>query len=373
MPDTPTTRLGLYKSASDGSEDVNYTQDIGQNLDKLDAAVGFQVVTSSTRPSSPYSGKAITESDTSYRTYFSNGTSPASASWVQIPNSSGSYSGLLAQERASAATTATQIKVTGDSQQRLTIGADGKLTWGSGSATGDTVLYREAANVLCTEDIVRVYRSATSDNTFSARVTGDTASRWFVNADGTMAWGPGGASAADATLARTGTGALTLTGALTISSNLTINGIGQRLFAYKAADTARTTGTGDDPDLTFTVAANAVYRVHGALRVNTTDATNADINVDWTVPASAGGFWVGVGQPTGATGTDGTVRMQGSAIDASRAYGAIVSAGNELAIVIDAILITASAGTYALNWSRTGGSGTLTLMQHSHLELIREA
>lgn len=373
MPDTPTTRLGLYKSASDGSEDVDYSQDIGQNLDKIDTAVGFQIVTSSTRPSSPYPGKPITESDTAYRTYFSNGTAPASASWVQIPNSSGSYSGLLAQERASAATTAHQIKVTGDSQQRLTIGADGKLTWGSGSATGDTVLYREAANTLTTEDILRVYRALTSDNALSVRVTGDTASRWFVNADGNTSWGPGGASAADVSLSRTGAGALTLAGSLTISGSLTVAGVGQRQFAYKGADTSRTTQTGDDPDITFAVAANAVYHVRGALRVNTTDATNADINVDWTCPAGAAGFWVGIGQPTTATGTDGTVRMQGSAIDASRAYGAIVSAGNELAILIDAILITSSAGTYALNWSRTGGSGTLTVMAGSHIELIRQA
>lgn len=372
MPDTPTTRLGMYRSASDGSEDVSYTQDIGQNLVLIDAAVGYQSCTSSTRPSSPYSGKPIMETDTSYRTYFSNGTAPASASWVQIPNSSATYSGLLAQERASAATTATQIKVTGDSQQRLTIGADGKLTWGSGSATGDTVLYRETTSVLATDDIFRVYRSVTGDNAYSARITGDTASRWLVNADGNMSWGPGGASATDTALARSGSGVLAVTGALTVSGSLTVSGAGQRLFAYKAADTSRTTGTGDDPDLTFAVAANAVYRVHGVLRVNTTDATNADINVDWTVPAGATGFWVGIGQPTGATGTDGTVRTQGSAIDASRAYGAVVSAGNELAIVIDAILITTNAGTYALNWSRTGGSGTLTVMQHSHLELIRE-
>lgn len=373
MPDPSTTRLALYKSKSDGSEDVNYTQDIGQNWDRVDAAVGYQAVTSSTRPSSPYSGKPIMETDTSYRTYFSNGTSPASASWVQIPNSSATYSGLLAQERASAATTATQIKVTGDSQQRLTIGADGKLTWGSGSATGDTVLYREAASVLTTDDIFRVYRSLASENAFSARVTGDTASRWFVNADGGMNWGPGGASATDTAINRSGVGALTLTGALTVSGNLTVSGLGQRLWAHKAADTGRTTGTGDDPDLTFSVSANAVYKVHGALRVNTTDATNADINVDWTVPSGATGFWAGIGQPTSASGTDGTVRTQGSTIDASRAYGAIVSAGNELVVIIDAILITTNAGTYALNWSRTGGSGTITVMQGSYLELIREA
>lgn len=373
MPDTPTIRLSLYKSASDGSEDVNYTQDIGQNWDRVDAAVGYQSCTSSTRPSSPYSGKPIMETDTSYRTYFSNGTSPASASWVEIPNGSATYASLLAQERASAATTAHQIKVTGDSQQRLTIGADGKLTWGSGSATGDTVLYRETASVLATDDILRVYRSTTGENALSVRVTGDTASRLFINADGGINWGPGGSSSTDTTLTRSGTSTLALTGSLTVSGNLTVSGLGQRLWAHKAADTPRTTGTGDDPDLTFAVAANAVYKVHGVLRVNTTDATNADINVDWTVPAGATGFWAGIGQPTSASGTDGTVRTQGSTIDASRSYGAIASAGNELAIVIDAILVTTSAGTYALNWSRTGASGTLTVMQNSYLELIREA
>lgn len=127
MPDTPTTRLGLYKSASDGSEDVNYTTDIGQNLDKLDTAVGFQIVTSSTRPSSPYPGKPIAESDTSYRTYFSNGTAPASASWLEIPNSSGTFGSTL--KLASSA--------------QLTIGADVNL-------------FRNAANVLRTNDALIV-------------------------------------------------------------------------------------------------------------------------------------------------------------------------------------------------------------------------
>jgi len=124
VPDPSTTRLGLYKSKSDGSELVSYTQDIGQNLDKLDAAAGFQIVTSSTRPSSPYAGKPIAESDTSYRSYFSNGTAPASASWVEIPNSTGTYGG--AKLRLASATI---------------------LEWAT-----DTNLYRSAANTLKTDD-----------------------------------------------------------------------------------------------------------------------------------------------------------------------------------------------------------------------------
>ncbi|MFJ8995611.1 hypothetical protein ACIRQH_35050 [Streptomyces sp. NPDC102279] len=123
MPDPSTTRLALYKSKSDGSELVNYTQDLGQNWDKVDAAAGFQIVTSSTRPSSPYAGKPITQSDTSYSTYFSNGTAPASASWVEIPNSSSTFGSTLKLA----------------SGVQLTIGADVNLL-------------RNAANVLRTND-----------------------------------------------------------------------------------------------------------------------------------------------------------------------------------------------------------------------------
>lgn len=172
MPDTPTTRLGMYKSLSDGSEDVNYSQDIGQNLDKIDAAVGYQVVTSSTRPSSPYSGKPITESDTSYRTYFSNGTSPASASWVQIPNSSSTF----------------------DADLDLTSGH--QLNIGASSSTAS----------------IAAVNTATSSDLISSRITGDTQSRWLVDADGTTYWGPGGASATDTTLTRTAAARLALTG-----------------------------------------------------------------------------------------------------------------------------------------------------------------
>ena len=140
---TTTTRLGLYKPLDDGSEFVSVSTDLNQNYDKVDAAAGFQVVTSSTRPSSPYSGKAIAESDTSYRTYFSNGTAPASASWVEIPNSSGTFGSTL--KLASTA--------------QITIGADVNLL-------------RNAANVLRTNDALIVDGATTLSSTLG--VTGAT-------------------------------------------------------------------------------------------------------------------------------------------------------------------------------------------------------
>lgn len=53
---------------------------------------------------------------------------------------------------ATAGTSAISTDVTADTQKRLNIGGDGKMTWGSGSATGDTTLYRSAADTLKTDD-----------------------------------------------------------------------------------------------------------------------------------------------------------------------------------------------------------------------------
>lgn len=230
MPDTPTTRLSLYKSASDGSELVNYTQDIGQNWDKVDAAVGFQIVTSSTRPSSPYAGKPIAESDTSYRTYFSNGTAPASASWVEIPNSSGTFGGNLALASAST----------------LSIGTATMSRSSGGSLSANTNYQRSA--------------SASTDVAYSALVSGDTFDRIRVYADGKIEIGVG-SSARDTTLTRTAAGRLALTG--TNAAFL----IGTAAIRPQAAATVTVANTVTETAIgTLTIPANdtavgAVYRI----------------------------------------------------------------------------------------------------------------
>ena len=59
---------------------------------------------------------------------------------------------ITAQTFASAASTALDIFVSGDSNARIAVDAGGKLTWGSGSGAGDVTLYRSAANALKTDD-----------------------------------------------------------------------------------------------------------------------------------------------------------------------------------------------------------------------------
>lgn len=61
MP-TFTSRLGLRKAT--GAENVNVLTDLDTNYDLIDAAVGGTLCLSSARPSNPFSGQAIWETDT---------------------------------------------------------------------------------------------------------------------------------------------------------------------------------------------------------------------------------------------------------------------------------------------------------------------
>jgi hypothetical protein len=56
------------------------------------------------------------------------------------------------EELAATSTEAFTVKLDAESTERIIITADGKMTWGSGAATGDTTLYRSAANTLKTDD-----------------------------------------------------------------------------------------------------------------------------------------------------------------------------------------------------------------------------
>lgn len=61
--------------------------------------------------------------------------------------------GITVRDLASAASDAMAISVAGDSDDRIKTEAGGKIVWGSGSATGDVNLYRDAADRLKTDDV----------------------------------------------------------------------------------------------------------------------------------------------------------------------------------------------------------------------------
>lgn len=58
---TSTSKLGLTKPALTDNVDVTV---LNTNFDEIDTAAGFSIVTSTTRPASPWAGQAIFETDT---------------------------------------------------------------------------------------------------------------------------------------------------------------------------------------------------------------------------------------------------------------------------------------------------------------------
>lgn len=331
---TTTSRLALYKPLDDGSELVNVATDLNQNHDKIDSAVGFQIVTSGTRPSSPFSGKPIAEFDTSYRTYFSNGTAPASASWVEIPNSSATFN------------------------SNLKLGATRQINFGASGSTAS----------------IATLTTATTDDILSTRITGDTASRFLMEADGAMFWGPGGASGTDVGIARSGVSTLTLTG------NLTVTGIGQTRYIAKTADETVTSSATlqNDDHLVLSVVANAVYTF--ALDLYTTEPTDytGDFKLSFTCPTGATFDMHGSGPHTtsftGGTSSDGEWigKLATTSAGATLAFGV----GNVLTgiRIYGRLVMSSTAGNFQLQWAQNASdaSGT-TLKAGSYMTMTRVA
>lgn len=141
---TTTTRYGLHLPAADGSDLVSVSTDLIGPLTTIDAELGIPITTA--LPSNPASGKtvAVSAAGPVFRTYFSNGTLPASASFVELLNSSGTFG--------------SDIKLA--SAQKLVIGSDVNL-------------YRSSANILKTDDSFNVALNLTVAG--SGSVAGDLA------------------------------------------------------------------------------------------------------------------------------------------------------------------------------------------------------
>jgi hypothetical protein len=126
-------------------------------MDAIDAALGYTTCTSTTRPSAPFQGQLIRETDTgSY--YVCNGTAPASSSWVPIVSTEGptvlGATGSAAPLRIQTTSTTAgnrllDARKSGDANIAYQLDYDGHMQWGAGGATlPDTDLYRVSAGAL---------------------------------------------------------------------------------------------------------------------------------------------------------------------------------------------------------------------------------
>lgn len=150
---TSTSRLGLTKPVTSENYDVAI---VNGNSDKVDAAAGFAPVTSATRPAAPFNGQAIRETDTG-KTYVHNGSVPASAGWVQLPNVA----------------------------SNIDLGSAVVINWGA-----DVNLYRSGANTLKTDDALIVVGSLSASGglvvTGNESVSGSAATAGNMTIGGTL-------------------------------------------------------------------------------------------------------------------------------------------------------------------------------------------
>lgn len=139
--------------------------------------------------------------------------------------------------RAKTATTAFGVIQTGDSNERFNIQGTGFIQWGPGNAGQDTTLSRTATGQLQLSNRLSI-TNASNSTAFSTIVSGDTNSRYVINHDGTLQWGPGNA-VQDVTLGRTGVNILQL-GTSAQSGRLLVIGSGVGAVVYSGRVTTDT-------------------------------------------------------------------------------------------------------------------------------------
>jgi hypothetical protein len=344
-----TSRLNLYKPADDGSEFVDVSSDLNQNLDKLDAAIGFIPATSSTPPTTTFAGMARQDTDTS-RTYYRNGSDSA---WNEILNSVGVFGN--------------DVKVA--SGKKLGIGTSAPLS------------------------IIDVVNPNTTDVPLRFRQTADTIYRAQLNWNG-IEFGPGNAARdvfvyrsgvgtlnIDATVAVSGalnvggtttlgdtsvTGDLSLTGSvssdLTVNGTFQANGIGGRWVKYKPADQSRqsiTTPT-NDTDLTVALLANATYivRFYGIIASPST----ADFRTAWSVPSGATGLKYCLGPNPTATSRDATTMRTGAHGHTTQVDYGLESPGFSGIQEHGVVSTGATAGNMSIQWAQVASVASNTTM-----------
>jgi hypothetical protein len=279
-------------------------------------------------------------------------------------------------ETAASGDQAFGVQVTGASYPAFYATSDGYLHFGSGSAAADTVIERNAANSLQTAslyllvsktagNILHVNNTASSpsapsttltanaagDSTLGVLISTDTDYRFMMDSNGTMHWGPGGTTATDSTLSRTGAGALSA------GATLSANGFHSAIGA-SAGGILQITNTTSSP-----TSPTAQFTAEAAADLTLGIEVSGDSYFRFQVDSNGKLYW-----GTGAAAYDTTLYR--SATNTLNASGAIVAGGYMKASSLQAseaasaggileITNTTSAPTSPSSWIQSAAAGDL--------------
>lgn len=226
-----------------------------------------------------------------------------------------------------------------------------------------------------------------TDRALASGLSGDTVDPFSIWGDGKLEWGPGGSTARDVNLYRGGTnllktddalstvGDLSTSGNLSATGNLSAGGIGKVIWLSKPSDTARASSTIiDDPHLTVSLLAGAVYELYGVL-LTFASVTTTDMQFNFTSPASTVGYVNSWGANLGTTSNAATPLQVTTMLagNATQHYGSNTNSASPLGIALMGMVVPGANGTFALSWARNTGTGTTTLMTNSFIRLTRVA
>lgn len=136
---------------------------------------------------------------------------------------------------------------------------------------------------------------------------------------------------------------------------------------YKIGNTDRsaTTTLADDPDLTATLEANAVYHIE--FRLHYAALAAAAFKTAWTIPSGATGNRSAVGPDQGidlsssTSGSGGQGRWGAHSYTATTiTYGTRNHATNQCWALEESVITTSSAGTLAMQWAQATSNATAT-------------
>lgn len=219
------------------------------------------------------------------------------------------YTGAPIMQAAAAGTVVQKFQVTGDTTPRLTIGADGTMSFGPGNAAADLIVNRSGSAALGVNNSVRVTMGATTSVGFATIVTADTFDRFRAYIDGLHEWGPGSA-ARDTNLYRGGANLLKTDDVFNAQVETTTSGLtaGSANWTVVSLSARRTCGV-----VSWLVTFNrAGSTITGDAQGNVTDELIGTLPSGWfpnhecREVLDRGGVNIGLV----AIGTDGTITLK---------------------------------------------------------------
>jgi len=353
-----TPRVGFYLPEDDGSEPVNVATDLNDNLEKIDATIGFVPALEATPPSNTFNGMGRYNTDSGKVSFLK------AATWTQILAEGATFlSNILmgAANRIGIGTTTPaaivdvavtntatvpllRYKASGEAYPRVQVDNNG-IRLGGGSLTPETRIYRPAPDQLS--------------------ITGGVNVETNLNVAGYL-----GVNSMDIS-GNLGIGGVIYTD-LHVNGDFSAGGTGYIATIRKLVDTTRTSTTtlANDPELFVNLDANSVYMIETYLIISGSNA--GDFQYSWTGPTGSSGLRWSLGPSAASTNREDTTMRSGIHQLTTAVIVGVHSDASFSGAQDTMVITTTTAGQLILKYAQGTSSATATTLRAGSLMQIRK-